>query len=74
MVTTRIKTGLELLKGLNGSGSVRQRRIGLKYLPMVKHIVKRKYRPGYEFEDRSKRVNQSFKALKITTVSVCGEV
>lgn len=53
MVTTpNQRQDLELLSRIKeGQDRTAKEELVTKYLPMVKHIVKRKYRPGYEFED-----------------------
>ncbi|NLC52539.1 MAG: sigma-70 family RNA polymerase sigma factor [Firmicutes bacterium] len=52
MTTPNQRRDLELLKRIKvGQDRSAKEELVIKYLPMVKHIVKRKYRPGYEFED-----------------------
>ncbi|HHW11677.1 MAG TPA: sigma-70 family RNA polymerase sigma factor [Firmicutes bacterium] len=52
MTTPNQRQDLELLKRIKvGQDRSAKEELVTKYLPMVKHIVKRKYRPGYEFED-----------------------
>ncbi|NLM38368.1 MAG: sigma-70 family RNA polymerase sigma factor [Firmicutes bacterium] len=52
MTTPNQRQDLELLKRIKtGQDRFAKEELVTKYLPMVKHIVKRKYQPGYEFED-----------------------
>jgi RNA polymerase sporulation-specific sigma factor len=52
VTTPNQRRDLELLKRIKvGQDRSAKEELVTKYLPMVKHIVKRKYRPGYEFED-----------------------
>ncbi|NLW59597.1 MAG: sigma-70 family RNA polymerase sigma factor [Firmicutes bacterium] len=52
MTTPNQRRDLELLRRIKmGQDRSAKEELVTKYLPMVKHIVKRKYWPGYEFED-----------------------